>query len=234
MTQVRRQWEAADSTLRTAGDLGLAIAGEMSHTYTESLRMIERWVQSTDVEFFDRLSGDDTNIDSAAAEIRSMLAITGEFPTSLTAFQHARLVTSDRSWFPEVTQSDADGEGGPAALAQTQTIRGGQDKLDSIFAAIRADMDLLMLQSMGRQQRAAEDQQRASIELQDKLAKVTALLLVPTLIAGIFGANTMLPGEQRWWGFGLMVVLMLASSVIVYIAIRPGPRRRTAAPSQGE
>jgi Mg2+ and Co2+ transporter CorA len=55
--------------------------------------------------------------------------------------------------------------------------------------------------------------------LQDNLAKVTALILVPTLIVGLFGANTQLPGEDQWTGFGLMVGLMLVSALAVYMLL---------------
>lgn len=67
--------------------------------------------------------------------------------------------------------------------------------------------------------------------LQSQLAKVTALLLVPTLIAGVFGANTQLPGIGSWLGFDLMIVLMICSAVAVYLTMRndfhDSKRRRT-------
>ncbi len=49
---------------------------------------------------------------------------------------------------------------------------------------------------------------------------MTGLVLVPTLVAGVFGANTAVPGGQAWWGFEVMLLLMVVSAVVVYAAIR--------------
>ncbi len=79
--------------------------------------------------------------------------------------------------------------------------------------AIRADMDLLMLQASATQQEQTE-------RLQGYLSRVTGLILVPTFVAGLFGANTRLPGGGSWMGFDLMVVLMVVSSIAVYLIMR--------------
>jgi Mg2+ and Co2+ transporter CorA len=47
------------------------------------------------------------------------------------------------------------------------------------------------------------------------------VLLVPTFIAGFFGANTQVPGQGKWWGFGLMVVLMVLGAAGAWALIRP-------------
>jgi Mg2+ and Co2+ transporter CorA len=74
-------------------------------------------------------------------------------------------------------------------------------------------MDLLMLQSAATQQESTE-------RLQGYLGKVTGLVLVPTLVAGFFGANTRLPGGGNWLGLELMVMLMVLSAVGVFLVIR--------------
>jgi hypothetical protein len=73
-------------------------------------------------------------------------------------------------------------------------------------------MDLLMLHSQATQQESAE-------RLQGYLGKVTGLVLVPTLVAGLFGANTQLPGLGSWMGFEIMLILMVLSAIAVYLAI---------------
>jgi len=62
--------------------------------------------------------------------------------------------------------------------------------------------------------------QEATEKLQGYLSKVTGLVLVPTLVAGLFGANTRLPGGGSWMGFELMVLLMVVSAIAVYLVIR--------------
>jgi CorA-like Mg2+ transporter protein len=226
--QVRRQW-GDQGNLWTSGDLGMALARELAHTYAASQRMIERWVQRTEGQFFDGLANEvGEGRDSGADEIRHMLSIVGEFRRCLTAFEHARTATADRTWFPRLSSGPTGADDSVAQL--TDIIDGAQKKLGGVFGAIRADMDLLMLQSMGRQQRASQDQKRASEDLQDRLTKVTVLFLVPTLVAGIFGANTELPGLGSWFGFALMLVLMVLFSIAVYVVIMTtrGTRRRAA------
>ena len=41
-----------------------------------------------------------------------------------------------------------------------------------------------------------------------------------SFVAGLFGANTRLPGGGSWLGFELMVVLMVVSSIAVYWIMR--------------
>lgn len=223
--QVRQQCQNS-TTLRTSGDLGMALARELALTYAASQRMIERWVQRTEAEFFDGLSNeaDADGADAAAAEIRHMLAIVGEFRRCLTAFEHARTATADRCWFPRLT-GNREGDQNASVQGLKGIIEGAQEKLDGVFAAIRADMDLLMLQSMGRQQHAHEHQKRTSKHLQDTLTKATVFFLVPTLIAGIFGANTKLPGGGSWQGFEFMIALMIFASILVHVVIRKAQAR---------
>lgn len=108
-----------------------------------------------------------------------------------------------------------------------------------LFENVRADMDLVTMNAIAEQARAAadlatsvahsaellQDQREADEAFQKQLGKVTALLLVPTLIAGIFGANTQLPGGGRWWGFEIMLLLMFVSSLAVYLYIIRGIRK---------
>ena len=101
-----------------------------------------------------------------------------------------------------------------------QALDSSVNQFDELLKTIRADMDLLMLRTLGTQQEASERQQASNEDLQAKVAKVTALVLVPTLIAGVFGANTRLPGGNSWLGFELMLLLMVASAVVVYLTMR--------------
>jgi len=105
--------------------------------------------------------------------------------------------------------------------------------LGRLFTHIRADVDLLTMNGIAAQARATADQAASlartadlaqqsrdySERLQRQLEKIAALVLVPTLIAGVFGANTALPGEAAWTGFWVMVLLMVLSAIAVYAYI---------------
>ena len=43
---------------------------------------------------------------------------------------------------------------------------------------------------------------------------MAAIFLIPTLIVGFYGANTWVPGQQRHWGFWVMVVVILILTFI--------------------
>jgi len=91
----------------------------------------------------------------------------------------------------------------------------------AIHATLRSSLDLLGVHSAAQQLKLAQNQAATQKRLQNALALVTSVLLVPTFIAGFFGANTEVPGQGKWWGFVLMVVLMVLGAVGTWLAIRP-------------
>ena len=84
-----------------------------------------------------------------------------------------------------------------------ELIEGHRDVLSSIL-----DVNLTMV----------------GVRQNDQMQKISAwgaILVLPTLIAGIFGMNF----EEAWWihatyGFELMIVLMLLSSVVLYASFK--------------
>jgi Mg2+ and Co2+ transporter CorA len=182
--------------------------------------MMEGWVSSWEATFYRSLCSDEKmkRLKAAAIEISNMLSMVGEFRRRLTAFEHARLTTTDHSWFPGLadqylTDPRRDSLNEPQESDQVSSLVTSLatvgEKFDQLTLDIRADMDLLMLQSAAVQQESTE-------RLQKYLGKVTGLVLVPTLVAGLFGANTRLPGGGSWLGFEIMLALMVISGVIVY------------------
>lgn len=131
--------------------------------------------------------------------------------------QHARWATSDRSWFPALSDRDEsvlkEENQSAEAKALAEHLESLDEKITLLSEGLRADMDLLMLQASATQQEQTE-------RLQGYLSRVTGLILVPTFVAGLFGANTRLPGGGSWMGFDLMVVLMVVSSIGVYWIMR--------------
>ncbi len=177
--------------------------------------MVERWVEGWEASFY---SSDDTavSLDGPNRELRNTSSMIVEFRRRVSALDHARRSTVDKAWFPRLTELPTEkgkGKDNHQVQALLSSLETARDKFDLLLVEIRADMDLLMLQSTSNSQQSAD-------RLQDKLAKVTGLVLVPTLVAGLFGANTALPGQGHWFGFDLMVALMIISALAVYLAIR--------------
>jgi CorA-like Mg2+ transporter protein len=232
LAHVRYRWLQESEQEKTAGDLGLYLARSLVETYGASHRMLQRWVESWEMQFFSNLG--DVKVDTiqhATTEVSNLLSLVGEFQRRRTAFDEARLATPDKAWFPNLTDW---GNGATDGTRQSEQVNALKTlievcgkNLKSLFENIRADMDLLMLHSMGTQQKSGE-------RLEKKLKIVTVLFLVPTLIAGVFGANTALPGEHEWRGSGLMLLLMVCLSIVVYFAMfvwgdtgDRAPKRRT-------
>jgi len=135
----------------------------------------------------------------------------------VNAFKLAGDEMPNETWFAGPQRRSGIDPGGSAVGEQARllgsAVDAAADKLGQLYNEIRADMDLLTIQSQARQQEASE-------RLQGYLGKVTGLILVPTFVAGLFGANTALPGQGSWAGFELMLVLMVLSAAISYWVIR--------------
>ena len=58
------------------------------------------------------------------------------------------------------------------------------------------------------------------------------MLLVPTLVATVYGANTWLPGERQSWGFASMLVLMVVTAVFTWLAISSWQKREPGTSSR--
>jgi Mg2+ and Co2+ transporter CorA len=232
LSHVRQRWRKDSNEdqpglcRKTSGDLGVYLARSLVDTYGASHRMMERWAEAWESIFYTSLTCSDkaARLKEAAGEISDLLSMVAEFSRRLTAFDHGRWSTVDKSWFPAVSDRDKrivePEKQSPQVDALAESIRSTKEKLALLSVHIRADLDLLMLQSTATQQESSE-------KLQDYLGKVTGLVLVPSLVVGLFGANTRLPGQGSWGGFELMLVLMLVSSIAVYLAIHKltGDRR---------
>lgn len=224
LSDVRRRWvrgtqsDSVNRAVKTSGDLGICLVRSLLHTYDATHRMMERWMADWEVEFYTSLKCSDRadRLKEAASEISDFLYMTAEIRRKLTAFQHARLSAPDRTWFPRVSDHTDPREEGLTdgqVNALVSALDSAKQNFDRLSGDIRANMDVLMLQSTATQQESTE-------RVQNYLGKVTGLVLVPTLIAGLFGANTQLPGLGSWMGFELMLFLMMVSAVAVYFVIR--------------
>ena len=215
---------AGSPRAKESGDLAVYLARSLVSTFGASLRMVQRWVSSWEVTFFKTLGGDEpggrrdsVSLKDAAREISNFLAFVGEFARSVNAFGLAADEMPNDTWFADTVSRSKDETGEPGVSDHVKAVDAAVEaavhKLSRLYDEIRADMDLLMVQSQARQQEASE-------RLQGYLGKVTGLILVPTFVAGLFGANTALPGQETWFGFELMVLLMIASAGASYWVIR--------------
>lgn len=79
---------------------------------------------------------------------------------------------------------------------------------DALTATTRLSM-LISSQSVVAARQQAQETER----FQRTVTIVGATILVPSLVAGIFGANVQIPGEGERYGFGAMLLLMVAGTL---------------------
>lgn len=201
---------------KTSSDLATYLARSLVATYDASLRMLQRWVSLWEVDFYKSLSHHQKpkRLKDAAREISNFLSLVGDFNQVVTAFNLAGEEMRNKTWFPDTAAGSSEQKvPGEPAKVLASLVDTAARKLAHVSADIRADMDLLMIQSQAAQQESSE-------KLQGYLGKVTGLVLVPTFVAGLYGANTALPGGGTWTGFDIMLLLMVVSGLASYLVIR--------------
>jgi hypothetical protein len=205
MRGVERWW--LQGGLSTAGDLATLVLHELVLTYPSAARVMLSWLEQWELDFHRRFDQTERH---TLIDVRSLLA---ELEERLRAIERPESDPED-AWFT--------GLSGPKWAHRVQRLMDrALSDVESIHGTLRSSLDLLGVHSAAQQLRLAQDQARSAERLQTALALVTSVLLVPTFIAGFFGANTKVPGQGMWWGFVLMVVLMVIGATVTWRLIRP-------------
>ena len=205
MHGVERWW--LQGGLSTAGDLATLVLHELVLTYPSAARVMLSWLEQWELDFHRRYDQTERH---TLIDVRSLLA---ELEERLRAIERPEADAED-SWFTGLTSDKW-------PLRVQKLVDRALSDVDSIHGTLRSSLDLLGVHSAAQQLRLAQDQAKSAERLQGALALVTSVLLVPTFIAGFFGANTEVPGQGKWWGFVLMVVLMVLGALTTWRLIRP-------------
>jgi hypothetical protein len=205
MNGVRKWW--LQGGLSTAGDLATLVLHELVLTYPAAARVMNSWLEQWELDFHRRFDKTERH---TLVDARSLLA---ELEERLRAIERPE-AEADDAWFTGLSDEKW-------ALRVQRLVERALSDLESIHGTLRASLDLLGVHATAQQLRLAQDQAKSSERLQGALALVTSVLLVPTFIAGTFGANTEIPGQGKWWGFVLMVVLMVIGAIATWLLIRP-------------
>jgi hypothetical protein len=206
---VERHWSR--ERLETAGDIATLVIYELVGTYPPASRVLTSWLEQWELDFHRRF--DETERETLIA-IRALLA---EFEERLLAFERPEVETTE-AWFTGLT-------GDRWAGRVRQLIGRALSDLAALNEALRSSLDLLGVYSAAQHLGLARRQAEQNDRLQETLAVVTSVLLVPTLIASLFGSNTAVPGRDQWWGFFLMIALIVLGATGAYLLIRPRRRR---------
>jgi Mg2+ and Co2+ transporter CorA len=183
----------------TAGDLGVQILHALATSYPQARKRLYRWHAGWEHAPGRSHKGD-------AATLHALRHQVADFRTRLEALNQPGMAHDpERIWFAG------------AALAEAERVDDLIDRTLANLAAfaevLRSSGELLATQAFTRHARKTE-------QFQDTIAVLAAVFLVPTLIAGVYGANTKLPGRDSWTGFAYMAALMIVSAVLSYFAIQ--------------
>src|SRR4051794_7114427 len=209
MQGVERWW--TQGGLSTAGDLATLVLHELVLTYSSAGRVMLSWLEQWELDSHRRYDKTERH---TLIDVRSLLA---ELEERLRAIERPE-ATAEDSWFTGLSS-----EKWPERLEKL--VDRALSDVASIHATLRSSLELLGVHATAQQLRLAQDQAKSAERLQNALALVTSILLVPTFIAGTFGANTEIPGQGKWWGFVLMVILMVLGATGTYALIRPRKKR---------
>jgi hypothetical protein len=199
---------------RTAGDLGLTILYELTRS-TSARRSLYAWFESWELEFYRRLEDTET---TTLVELRGLIAAMRKRLNALHQpgmKEHPELV-----WFRGATD-----------LSEAERV---DDFLDRALRDLRALGEMLLGSINLHATLSSARQSHQAERFQKLVGLVAAILLVPTLVATVFGANTSVPGERRWTGFLLMMSLMLATAAVTLLALRRWDTRETGGGGTGE
>jgi hypothetical protein len=206
---VERWW--VQEKLSTAGDLATLVLHELVLTYPSAARVMLSWLEQWELDFHRRYDKTERH---TLIDVRSLLA---ELEERLRAIERPEADAED-SWFTGLSSDKW------PQRVQKIVDRALSD-VEAIHTTLRSSLDLLAVHATAQQLRLAQNQAAQQEKLQGALALVTSVLLVPTFIAGFFGANTEVPGQGRWWGFVLMVILMVLGAIATWALIRPRKHR---------
>lgn len=104
-----------------------------------------------------------------------------------------------------------------------ETVAGPIDRAGELVSRLRGDVSDAFVAAntvaISEQLRSSREQEAKVSRLQITVTRLTSFLLVPGLVAAVFGANVKLPGspEERAWA---MVALMVAGALITYLSLR--------------
>jgi Mg2+ and Co2+ transporter CorA len=120
------------------------------------------------------------------------------------------------SWSTEEHDPVADSVDRELDAARAAVARFRSDVADAFEAANTV--------AIARQLAASQEQRERADRLEGTVTRLTAFLLVPTLVAAVFGANVELPGDG-WVRTAIMLFAMVAGSLATFFVLRRWERR---------
>ena len=197
-----RAWH--EDGLRSAGDLALTLLRGTVATYPATIRELESWLESWELEFYRRME------ETERATLVDMRGVLAELRRRVSGLRRDGR-DPVKEWFAGVTVPEA-------AHGADELIERSLRELRELNDALRTSLDVVAASDSARTLRLAQAESRQSDRLQQQLALIASVLLVPTLVATSYGAST--PGLIDHGGHLVMFAIMAVAGVLSYVYFR--------------
>lgn len=195
---VVKQWR--ESGCSTAGDLGVLIMHELALGYRAAHWALAAWLQDWELSLYVE---DDVHNPDELPQLWGAMAVLRDWlnPLNLPGLRSS----PEHAWLPAVTKHEQ-------VIAVDDRIDKALRDLRELSDTMRASFGVLQVQ-------LTEDDRMRREESQHRIELIAAILLVPTLVVGFYGANTWVPGEGQHWGFWVMLaaILMLSAGAAAVV-----------------
>ena len=192
---------------RSAADLGVMLLHELSLTYKPACFAIRGWIEEWELALYQRDELQRARLEAMRGRLQDLWGSMAELREWIQPLNRPGITTEpQRAWFAGVTRPEL------VVAADDQGIDPVLRDLKELADTLRACFNVLHVQLL-------EEQRDRRERLQRRLEIAAAGFLVPTLIVGFYGANTRVPGEQTWWGFWVMVLVLVALSAASVAAV---------------
>ncbi len=207
--EVERCWHT--TPVASAGDVAVLVLAELALTYAPAYRQLYVWEEEWELDFFRRPDRIDRE---TLLDARAGAAILRDWLSPLNPPGLRQDV--DRAWFPGITGT-AESGGYARALRIDDRIDSALKGLRDFGQTLRSAYDLLQLRE-GERERHRDDR------FQRNIAVGGSAILIPTLVAGIMGVNTWVPGQagprSAHWAFFVLIALVLLSGALAWMILR--------------
>ncbi len=194
---VRRRWERGRHG--GPGDLGVGIMYELALSYVPAQREVRLWLEDWELSLY---LDDELDNEDQLPELWSLTAMLRKWLTPLN--RSGLRADVDKAWLPATDHE--------AVIEVDERVDRALEELAKMSETLRQSFGLLHVEQ-------AEEQRQRGEKLARRFEVIGAAFLVPTLVVGFYGANTWIPGQNKHWGFWVMVVLLVALSLVAVLVV---------------
>jgi Mg2+ and Co2+ transporter CorA len=218
---VGRRWTSTPGA-RSSGDLAQLILAELSATLDPAVGYLSRALEFAEHRYFaifDTPELDEAAMVGAQRGLFELARLLAEFGRAIY-FYLAWTPEDTGEWFDDVTSTE------PLDRIREQHEE-AQARVRSLIQDVRVSVDMMastvasrQLVIAHRQEERAREQMLRNERFMRDATLVASLVLLPTLIATIYGANVALPFKNEVGGALLLVAAMAIGAALAWLAIR--------------